>query len=120
MFRAIVHQILSVIILALGCLATQRWEVAISALIGGTCIVLPNLMFALRLSASKGRSPGSYPTVFFVGELVKLLATTGLMATAALYVLWLVWPAMIAGIVLAANAPWLMPMLLHRKAGSGR
>jgi F0F1-type ATP synthase assembly protein I len=51
---------------------------------------------------------------------VKLLATIGLMAIAAVYVVWLVWPAMIAGIVLAANAPWLVPMLIRQKAGNGR
>ena len=120
MFRAIVHQALVVVALAMGCLATQRWEVAVSAFIGGTCIVLPNLLFAIRLSANRGGSSDSYPTVFFVGELVKLLATTGLMAIAAVYVVWLVWPAMIAGIVLAANAPWLVPMLIRQKAGNGR
>lgn len=119
MFRAIVHQLLAVLVLALGCLATQRWEVCVSAFIGGTCIVLPNLMFALRLSASRGRSPESYPTVFFVGELVKLLSTIGLIAAAAVYLRWLVWPAMIAGIVLAANATWIVPMVLGRKAGNG-
>ena len=27
---------------------------------------------------------------------------------------------MIAGIVLAANAPWLVPMLIRQKAGNGR
>jgi ATP synthase protein I len=120
MFRAIVHQALAVVALAMGCLATQRWEVAVSAFIGGTCIVLPNLLFAIRLSANRGRSSDSYPTVFFVGELVKLLATIGLMAIAAVYVVWLVWPAMIAGIVLAANAPWLVQMLIRQKAGNGR
>ncbi|NBT81594.1 MAG: hypothetical protein EBT56_08110 [Betaproteobacteria bacterium] len=77
--------------------------------------VVPNLLFALRLSASRGRSPESYPTVFFVGELVKLLSTMGLMAAAAFYLRWLVWPATIAGIVLAANATWLIPMMFHRK-----
>ncbi|NBS99726.1 MAG: hypothetical protein EBS61_03475 [Betaproteobacteria bacterium] len=82
MFRAIVHQLLAVLVLALGCLA-------------------------------------SYPTVFFVGELVKLLSTIGLMAAAAVYLRWLVWPAMIAGIVLAANATWIVPMVLGRKAGNG-
>ena len=86
MFRAIVHQALAVVALAMGCLATQRWEVAVSAFIGGACIVLPNLLFAIRLSANRGRSSDSYPTVFFVGELVKLLATTGLMAIAAVVI----------------------------------
>ncbi|NDA91790.1 MAG: hypothetical protein EBX90_00690 [Betaproteobacteria bacterium] len=39
----------------------------------------------------------------------------GLMASAAFYLRWLVWPATIAGIVLAANATWLIPMMFHRK-----
>jgi len=119
MFRAIVHQTLAVMVLALGCLAMQRWEVALSALIGGACVVAPNLLFAMRLSASQGRPPGSYPTVFFVGELVKMLSTIGLMMASGMYVRDLVWPAMIAGIVTAANATWLVPMLTQRKTGNG-
>jgi ATP synthase protein I len=115
MFRAIVHQTLAVLVLALGCFVMQRWEAGVSAFVGGACIVVPNLLFALRLSASRGRSPESYPMVFFVGELVKLLSTMGLMAAAAFYLRWLVWPATIAGIVLAANATWLIPMMFHRK-----
>ena len=119
MFRAIVHQVLAVLLLALGCVATQRWEVAFSALVGGACIVLPNLLFAIRLSASRGRPPESYPTVFFVGELVKLLSTMGLLFAAARFLHGLVWPAMIAGIVLAANAIWLVPMLRGRRKNDG-
>ena len=118
MFRAIVHQVLAVLLLALGCLVTQRWEVAFSALVGGACIVLPNLLFAIRLSASRGRSPESYPAVFFGGELVKLLSTIGLMFAAGFYWTGLVWPALIAGIVSATNATWLVPMVLDRKTES--
>ncbi|NDI22991.1 MAG: ABC transporter permease, partial [Betaproteobacteria bacterium] len=78
-----------------------------------------NLLFAIRLSASRGRPPESYPTVFFVGELVKLLSTMGLLFAAARFLHGLVWPAMIAGIVLAANAIWLVPMLRGRRKNDG-
>ena len=118
MFRAIAHQTLVVLVLAMSCMVTQRWEVALSAFIGGACIVVPNLLFALRLSASRGRSPESYPAVFFGGELVKLLSTIGLMFAAGFYWTGLVWPALIAGIVSATNATWLVPMVLDRKTES--
>ena len=111
MFRAIIHQVLAVVVLALGCLVLARWEVAASVVIGGGCIIMPNLLFAIRLSASQGRAPSSYPMVFFVGELVKLISTMGLMYLAGLLIAWLNWPAMIAGIVLAASATWIVPMI---------
>jgi len=114
MFRAIVHQALAVLLLALGCVVLQGWEAGASALVGGFCLVMPNALFAFRLSLSKGRRPESYPVVFFLGEVIKVVTTGALMAAAAKSMSWLVWPAMIGAIVLAANAVWLVPLLVPR------
>jgi len=113
MFRAIVHQALAVLLLALGCVVLQGWETGASALVGGACRVIPNALFALRLSLSRGRRPESYPVVFFLGEVIKVVARGLLMAIAAKSMVWLVWPAMIAAIVLAANAVWMVPLIVR-------
>lgn len=113
MFRAIVHQALAVLVLTLGCVGLQGWETGASALVGGSCILVPNALFALRLSMSRGRRPESYPLVFFLGEVIKVMATGLLMAASAKSMPWLVWPAMIGSIVLAANAVWLVPLILR-------
>jgi ATP synthase protein I len=43
-----------------------------SLFLGGAAGVVPNALFAFRLSRHKGRSPESYPTVFFLGEFTKI------------------------------------------------
>jgi ATP synthase protein I len=117
MFRATVHQALAVSALTLGCMVLQGWETGASALVGGACIVVPNALFALRLSISRGRRPESYPVVFLLGEVFKVMATGLLMAASAKSMPWLVWPAMIGSIVLAANAIWFVPLVMRGLKG---
>lgn len=73
---------------------------ALSALAGAGCYFLPNTLFALRLLVASHQPKGSGPTLFIVGEMLKVATTVGL--------LWLVakvggdqvqWLAVFAGLV---------------------
>jgi ATP synthase protein I len=46
-----------------------------SLFLGGAAGVVPNALFALRLARHQGKSPESYPVVFFLGEFTKIFLT---------------------------------------------
>lgn len=73
---------------------------AISALAGAAAYFLPNALFALRLLVGLFGPVKSSPLTFFVGEAFKLGAAVlilGLLAWQGSS--WLVWPAMLFGLV---------------------
>lgn len=73
---------------------------AISALAGAAAYFLPNALFALRLLVGLFGPVKSSPLTFFVGEAFKLGAAVlilGLLAWQGGS--WLVWPAMLFGLV---------------------
>lgn len=43
-----------------------------SLLMGGVAAVVPNALFAMRLSANQGKQPESYIVTFFLGEFIKV------------------------------------------------
>jgi len=91
------------------------WTSAKFFVLGGAAATIPNALFALRLAINKGKSPESYPVVFFLGEFVKIGVTLGLLA-------WVVhshdqvkWLALILGLIVALKAP-LFALLIARDA----
>ena len=54
-------------------------------LFGGASAVIPNGLFALRLAMHRGRPPESYPVVFLIGELLKVLLSVALMCNGSRY-----------------------------------
>lgn len=107
MFRAINMQIaasLAVVALA-GVLVGANG--AVSAALGGVASVLPNMLFALRLSVVARRPGSNYPANFFLGEFVKVAATIGLLAIATRAYADLHWPSMLIGLVVALQASFL-------------
>lgn len=81
------------------------WVVAgaaagVSALIGAGAYFVPNALFAMRLLMGLIGSRQASALTFFLGELVKLGSAVLLLALAA-YVGqgWLVWPALLFGLV---------------------
>ena len=107
MFRAILLQLGATIIatLVLGLFAGTRG--AISAALGGAVCALPNLLFALRLKSVLSRPDASYPANFFLGELVKVAATIGLLVFVVSEYADLHWPSMLIGLGLALQAGFL-------------
>jgi ATP synthase protein I len=75
---------------------------AVSAALGGAAYLLPNLLFVVRLRSAASRGQASAAT-FFVGELIKIVATIGILA-AAQHWYEVHWLAMLVGLFVALKA----------------
>ncbi|WP_459616619.1 ATP synthase subunit I [Bordetella sp. 2513F-2] len=84
----------------------------LSALLGAGAYFLPNALFALRLLVNVVKSARSNPFAFLYGELLKLLMTAVLLWLLSwLAQGWLVWPAVLLGLVLTLKGYLLLLML---------
>lgn len=104
MFKAVLFQLIATLFGAALAAALFGVQGAYSAAAGGLACVLPNALFALKLAATGGRAPASYPAAFFVGEFIKVAAIVGLLALAAMTIEGLHWGALLIGMVLALKA----------------
>ena len=91
-------------------LAVLAWLAAgqvagISALLGGLCAAVPNGLFAARLAMNHGRSPESYPVVFFVGEFVKVALTAMLFGAVIAWSGEKHWLALLVGFIVVLKMP---------------
>ncbi|TBR16531.1 MAG: ATP synthase subunit I [Rugosibacter sp.] len=75
---------------------------ALSILFGGAAYAIPNLFFVTRLSASAAKKRANVAT-FFVGELVKILATI-VFLVAAQWFYPVHWLALLVGLFVALKA----------------
>ena len=99
--------------LAAAAIAGLGWgtAAAMSALAGAGAYVVPNAFFALRLQVNVLRSGRANPATFLIGEGCKLFETVlllWLIARGAQQ--WLVWPALLFGLVLALKGYVLLPI----------
>ena len=78
MFRAILFQIWATVVAVATAGGFAGFHGAVSAGLGGLVCVLPNFLFALRLSRVARRPGASYPANFFLGEFIKITVTIGL------------------------------------------
>lgn len=118
-FVAVGFQATSVLICALGAwLATGASE-AIFVLYGGASAVIPNGLFALRLSLHRGRPPETYPVVFFVGEALKVLLSAALLGMVVQSQDDVRWLALLVGWIVALKAPLLLLPWWHWRSGRG-
>ncbi|MGE0313888.1 MAG: ATP synthase subunit I [Lautropia sp.] len=122
MLTAILLQLASVSILALGAWLVNDMASAAYVVLGGLAASIPNMLFALRLSLHRNRSPESYPVVFFIGEFAKIGLTLFLMYAVIRYagqvhgdVRWL---ALMIGLIVALKAP-LFALALHKDVPAG-
>ena len=85
-----------------------RGAAAVSALYGAACAVLPNALMAWGLT--RGTNP-SNPTAlafrFMVWEWMKLGLSVVMLLLAPMVVPGLVWPALLAGLIVCLKAGWL-------------
>lgn len=103
MFRAVLHQFVATLLAAgLGGLWLGQHG-ALSAGLGGTAVVIPNLLFALSLWAA-AKSGRASVAGFFVGEFIKVAATLALLVIVAGAYRDLHWLALLAGVFLALKA----------------
>ncbi len=104
MFRAVLLQGIATLIAAIIAGLLSGGNAAVSALLGGAAIVLPNSFFALRLFVEGHKSGGASPAVFLIGEFIKVAATLALLVLAAKLYRDMHWLALIAGLVVALKA----------------
>ena len=84
MFRTVLLQLVATLVAAglAGLWVGTRG--AVSTVLGGAAYLLPNLLFVVRLRVVANRGQASAAT-FFVGELVKIVSTIGILAAAQRY-----------------------------------
>jgi len=89
---------------------------ASSAALGGMACVVPNALFAWRLSVEAQRPGGATVQGFFVGEFVKLAATVVLLFVIASVDHELNWLALLAGFIAALKSYFLIFLFGQRLA----
>jgi len=100
---------------ALVCWMGFGWQAGASALAGGLAYYLPNLLFALRLMLGLAAARPLSPFGFLLGELGKVGAAVALLALAGyMWRDWLVWPAMLFGLVCVLKG-YVLVMLLGKR-----
>ncbi|MEI8304783.1 MAG: ATP synthase subunit I [Burkholderiales bacterium] len=115
MFAAVGLQVGAVSVLGVLTGLVFNWTSALFFALGGMAAVVPNGLFALRLALQKGRSPESYPAVFFLGEFAKIGLTAGLLAWVVHVMPEVRWLPLVLGLIVALKAP-LFALLLVRDA----
>ena len=85
-----------------------------SELAGAGAYFLPNTLFAIRLMVGLMSGRMASPVTFFLGEMLKLAATVFLLWILSRYAQqWLVWPAVLWGLILTLKGYFLL--LMFRK-----
>ena len=110
MFSALSHQSVATVITAALTWFFLDQRVAISVALGGAVIVIPNLLFALKLWAA-ARSGRASVAGFFVGEFFKVAATFALLAIVVGAYRDLHWLALLAGMFVALKANLFMILI---------
>lgn len=105
MLASVGLQVAAVLVLGLVAVGVSDWTSARFFVLGGAAAIIPNALFALRLAMQRGRSPDSYPVVFFLGEVVKIGLTLGLLAWVVRASADVRWLPMILGLIVALKAP---------------
>ncbi|MGE4336746.1 MAG: ATP synthase subunit I, partial [Pigmentiphaga sp.] len=100
LMRLVMVQLAAVVVVLLAAWGWLGAAAAVSALVGAGSYALPNVLFALRLMFSAVGVGKASPVTFFLGEFLKLGATAALLVLGASLVKGaLVWPALIAGLI---------------------
>ena len=77
-------------------------------------MIVPNALFAWRLSLHQGRAPESYPVVFFLGEFMKIGLMVAGLGLIVKYVPGADWLPLLIGLIAAFKAPLIGVMLEAR------
>ncbi len=107
-WRVVVAQmIVGMVAALLAGLLSQRQEVAWSVLYGAATVVVPGALMARGMTSRLSRmSPGAGAVGFMGWELVKIAVSIAMLALAPKLVQPLVWPALLAGLVLGMKVYW--------------
>lgn len=112
--RAVAAQAFMTCLAALTAWVAGGKAAGLSALAGGIVYLLPNALFAFRLMLGLASARPVSPVTFLLGEMIKLAVTAVLLWLLSRYAQeWLVWPAVIWGLVLTLKGYFLL--LMFRK-----
>jgi ATP synthase protein I len=88
-------------------LLTQRQEVAWSVLYGAATVVVPGALMARGMTSRLSSvSPAASAVSFMLWEMVKIAVSIAMLALAPKLVQPLVWPALLAGLVVGMKVYW--------------
>lgn len=104
MYRAILLQFGAALITALGAGAIVGKRGLLSVGIAALAAIVPNLLFAIRLSMVNQRPGASYAANFFLGEFLKIAATIGILAIAIAGYPEMHWPSLLIGLAVVLHA----------------
>lgn len=114
LIRVLVAQAVMGLVAALISWAVAGVGAGASALIGAGAYFMPNALFAMRLLFGLLASKPASPVAFFVGEIIKLGSAVALLALAVhLWQSWLVWPALLFGLVCVLKG-YVLLMVFHK------
>lgn len=102
MWKAVLLQLVMTLVVAVLAGLWVGPRGAFSAVLGGAAYLLPNLLFVVRLRAAAASGQANAAT-FFVGELVKIVATILILAAAQAYY-DVHWVALLVGLFVALKA----------------
>ncbi len=107
-WRVVAAQVITGVVAALlAGLITARQEVAWSVLYGAATVVVPGALMARGMTSRLSSvSPGASAVSFMLWELVKIAVSVAMLALAPKLVQPLVWPALLAGLVLGMKVYW--------------
>ena len=102
-----VQTAVGVVAALIGWLATGRTDVAWSVLYGAATVVLPGALMARGMTSKlSSMSPGTSAVSFMVWEMVKIGVSLAMLVVAGKVVQPLVWPALLAGLVVCMKVYW--------------
>lgn len=104
MFRAIYLQFGAAVITAIGAGAIVGMRGLVSVGLAALACLIPNLLFAIRLTMMAKRPGASYAANFFIGEFLKIGATIGLLAIAVKGYPEMHWPSLLIGLAIVLHA----------------
>ncbi len=106
MIAAVLSQLLVSAALCLIAWIWQGWDTASDLALGAMVVIIPNAIFAFRLSLHQGRAPESYPVVFFLGEFLKIGLMVAGLGLIIKYVPGASWLPLLIGLIAALKAPF--------------
>ncbi len=104
MLKAILLQIGAAFITAIGAGAIVGTRGLISVGFAALAAIVPNLLFAIRLTMVNNRQSASYAANFFIGEFLKIAATIGILAIAIKGYPEMHWPSLLIGLAVVLHA----------------
>jgi ATP synthase protein I len=104
MFRLVLLQLATTVIVSGIAGLLGGVSALVSALLGGLCCVVPNGLFALRLFVNAQKLSAANPMSFFIGEFIKIALTVALLFAVAWLYHDLNWLALIAAFIVALKS----------------